>query len=302
MTRPALLAALAAASHLWLLTPGPATPSPQTSPTPRRIVSLVPAVTEMLFAMGAGDLVVGVSSFDTFPPDVASRPRVGALVDPDVERTLALRPDLVIVYDTQDDLIAQLARAEIPLYRYRHGGLPDITDTIRHVGERVGLAAAADDVAAGIERDLDEVRQRVARRPRPKTALIFGRDPGTLRGLFASGGVGFLHDMLEIAGGSDVFADVAQQNLQISTETLLARAPDVILEVHPAAGWTPERIARERSVWQSLASLPAVRRGRVHILADDRLSVPGPRVAEAVRLMARTLHPDAFGQRPSTGW
>jgi len=302
MTGPAVLAMLVAATHLWLLAPGPATVLPQTVPPPTRIVSLVPAVTEMLFAMGAGDAVVGVSSFDTFPAEVASRPRVGALVDPDVERTLALQPDLVVVYDTQDDLIAQLARAGIPIYRYRHGGLADVTDTIRQIGKRVGRAAAANEVATGIERDLDEVRRRVASRPRPRTALIFGRDPGTLRGLFASGGEGFLHDMLELAGGRDVFADVAQQNLQISTETLLARAPDVILEVHPAAGWTPERVAREQSVWQSLTALPAVRRGRVHILADDRLSVPGPRVAEAVFLMARTLHPDAFGQWPASGW
>jgi iron complex transport system substrate-binding protein len=261
---------------------------------PGRIISLVPAVTEMLFAMGAGDAVVGVSSYDSYPPEAATRPRVGALIDPDVERILSLRPDLVIVYGTQDDLVARLRRAGIAMFPYEHAGLADITATIRSVGRRVGRADAADRVAGAIEADLDAIRAAVAGRPRPGTALLFGREQGELRGLFASGGVGFLHDMLVAAGGANAFADVQRQSAQISVETLLTRAPEVIMEVHPAAGWTPERVARERQVWRALTTLPAVRDGRIYIVADDRMSVPGPRVAEAVRIMAMLLHPEAF--------
>ena len=123
---------------------------------------------------------------------------------------------------------------------------------------------------------------------------LFGREAGTLRGLFASGAFGFLHDMLVVAGGDDVFADVRAQSAQVSIETLLARAPDVIMEVHPSDGWTPEVIARDLRLWQTAPAIPAVRDGRIYILADSRLLVPGPRVAEAVRLMAEALHPDAF--------
>src|SRR5262249_39595694 len=97
-------------------------------PPPRRIISLVPATTEMLFAMGAADRIAGVSDYDRFPPEVSKFPRVGGLIDPNVERVISLRPDLVIVYDTQTDLKQQLERARIPMFRYVHRRLPDITE------------------------------------------------------------------------------------------------------------------------------------------------------------------------------
>jgi iron complex transport system substrate-binding protein len=244
----------------------------------------------MLFAMGAGDRVVGVSSFDRFPPEALQKPRVGGLVDPDLERILSLAPDLVVTYGTQGELIDRLRRSRIDVFDYAHAGLADITATIRTLGARIGVAEAGARLAATIERDLSRIQQRVAGRPRPRTAVIIGRELGGLRGLHASAGVGFLHDMLELAGGADVFADVARQSLQVSIELLLARAPDVILELHPPEGWTPERIARERDVWSALPSLPAVRTGRIHILSDHRLIVPGPRVAEGVQLIADALH------------
>lgn len=262
--------------------------------TPRRIVSLVPAVTEMLFAIGAGDAVVGISSFDRYPPEALERTRVGALVDPDVERMLSLKPDLAIVYGTQGDLIERLERAGVPMFNYEHAGLTDITATLRALGARVGYAGEADRLAAQIERDIAAIRSRVAGRQRPRTAVIIGREPGSLRGIYASAGIGFLHDMLEAAGGDDVFADVVRQNLQVSVEILLARAPQVIIEVHPPEGWTPERLARERDLWQAFAGLPAVRNARVHLIADDAVLVPGPRVVEGIRRMAEVLHPDAW--------
>ena len=98
---------------------------------PRRIVSLIPAVTEMIFAMGAGDRVVGVSAYDRYPPQVDRIARVGGLIDPNVERIFSLKPDLVIVYDTQEDLKQRLDRAAIPFYRYEHRALPDIAATMR---------------------------------------------------------------------------------------------------------------------------------------------------------------------------
>lgn len=255
-----------------------------------RIVSLVPAVTEMLFAIGAGADVVGVSSYDRFPPEAMTRPKVGALVDPDFERILSLRPDLVVVYGTQTDLIARLNRARIASLRYELAGLAEVTATIRQIGDRLGRAPEATALAARIDRDLADIKRSVAGKPKPKTVLIFGREPGSLRGIYASGGVGFMHDMLEAAGGTDIFSDVKRQNLQATTEMLLTRAPEVILEVHPGDPWPQARIDEERRVWNTLASVPAVRAGRIYELVDDRLSIPGPRIADAVRILAGALH------------
>jgi iron complex transport system substrate-binding protein len=216
---------------------------------------------------------------------------VGALVDPDFERILSLKPELVFVCGTQTDLIARLERARVPVFRYEHAGLADVTTTIRAIGDRIQRTDASRVLTARIQRELDDVRKRVAGKPRPKTAIVFEREPGTLRGIFASAGVGFMHDLLELAGGADVFGDIRRQSVQASTELLLARAPDVIIEVYGEAQWSADRLKNELNVWAALQSIPAVRNKRVHILIDDRLAVPGPRVAEAARVLAGLIHP-----------
>ncbi|MGD9902645.1 MAG: ABC transporter substrate-binding protein [Vicinamibacterales bacterium] len=264
-----------------------------TAAAPRRIVSLVPALTEMLFAIGAGPQVVAVSSFDTHPPAVTRLPKVGALLDPDVERVLSLSPDLVAVYGSQVDLKRQLARASIPVFDYRHAGLADVFTTLRALGARTGHAARADQVASGLEARIDAVRRRVAPRPRPRVLLVFGRETGALRNVYASGGRGFLHDMLTAAGGVNVFADVRQESVQATTEVMLTRAPDVILELRERADWTAADTAAAKAAWARLASVPAVQAGRVLVLAGEGLVVPGPRVADAVERLADALHPGA---------
>lgn len=284
MTRRLFATILAAA----LLATAPAAQAPAAG---QRLISLVPAATEMLFAIGAGTDVVGVSSFDEYPAEVRSRTRVGALVDPDFERILTLRPTLVVAYGSQADLIARLERSRIPVFAYRQGGLADVTATMRELGRRVGRAAAADAAARDIEAQLAAVRRRVAPLPRPKTMLVFSRETGTLRGMYVSGGVGFLHDLLVTAGGTNVFADVPRENIQASSEQVLARAPEAILELWPSRGWTAARAAQERDTWRQLPSIPAVRDSRVVLLADDKLTIPGPRVADVARILAEALHP-----------
>ena len=247
----------------------------------------------MLFATGAGPQVVAVSSYDEFPAEVKALPKVGALLDPDTERILALRPDLVIVYGSQSELHTQLERAGLRTFNYRHGGIGRTLDTIRELGAATGHRPEADSLASSLQARLDAVRARVKGLPQPKTLLVFDRQPGVLRDIYASGGVGFLHEMLEIAGGKNVFADVARESVQPSTETLLARAPDVILEVR-AAGLLENNPPTGRDAWSVLSSVPAVRNRRVHLLIGDYLVVPGPRLAMATEAFARALHPDAF--------
>ncbi len=265
----------------------------QQAPLPRRIISLIPATTEMLFAMGASDRLVGVSNYDQFPPEVNRLTRVGGLLDPNVERVLSLRPDLVIVYETQDDLRQQLARAGIPTFSYTHRGLPDITETMRAIGVRIGMKDAADRAAARIEQQLADVKARVAGRPRPKTLLVFGHDPGALRHVDASGGYGFLHDVLEIAGGADVLADLKEQSVELSTETILMRAPEVIIDLRYGAPVPADQVEAQRRVWNVVPSVPAVRNNRVYVLVGDEFVVPGPRIVLAAERFARTLHPEA---------
>src|SRR5262249_30325435 len=157
-------------------------------------------------------------------------PKVGALLDPDTEKILAMRPDLVLIYGSQDALRAQLTKAGIAFFEYRHQGLADIAPVFRQLGELTGHAREATARWNEIDRRLEAVRAKVAGHPRPRTLLVMGRAPRSLRNLDASGGIGFLHDMLTLAGGENIFADVRQQAVRASTEMLLARAPDVVLD------------------------------------------------------------------------
>ena len=259
---------------------------------PQRIISIIPSTTEMLFAMGAGPRVIGVGNFDRYPPEALTRTKVGGLIDPDVERIISLKPDLVVVYGTQTDLRAQLERAGIPMFLYQHAGLADITDDhsrARHARRQRQRRAQA--LADRIEAEIADVKKRVAGRPRPRTLLVFGRDAETLRGIYASGAVGFLHDMLEAAGGTNVFADVKRQSIQTTSELAVARAPEVIIEIGVDTASTK---GRNLSAWDALASIPAVRNKRIYQLRGDGMMNPGPRISASVRRMAEVLHPEAF--------
>ena len=261
-----------------------------------RIISLVPALTEMLYAIGAGPQVVAVSSYDEEPAAVRALPRVGALLDPDVERILSLKPDLVVTYGSQGDLQQQLQRASIATFDYRHGGLATITATMRALGTRTGHAGEAEQAASAIEAGLADIRRRTANRPKPRVLLVFGRERDSLRNIWASGGRGFLHDMLEAAGGLNVMADVERESVQTTTEMVLTRRPDVIVELRSNAVAGSEAHDDAGAAWARLASVPAVRDKRIHVLTGRGLVVPGPRVAESTRTLAVTLHPEAFAR------
>lgn len=258
---------------------------------PKRIISIIPAATEMLFAMGAGDRVLAIGSYDHFPPEAQTLPRVGALVDPNVEQILQMRPDLVVMYGTQTELQRRLERANIPYYSYVHKGLADITETIRTLGLRAGAGAAASALASRIERQLADVRERVSRARRPKTLLVFERERRSLRNIYASGGVGFLHDMLVTAGGDDAVGDIHRQSVQMSTEMALARAPELIIELRYSRDDVNDA---DISAWNRLASVPAVKNHRVVLLTGEEFVVPGPRVGAATQRLAAAIHPELF--------
>ncbi len=279
----ALAACLFACSN-----PSSDTSLPGTRPA-TRVVSLVPAATEILFAIGAGPRVVAVSSFDHYPPEVESLPRVGALLDPDIERIISLRPDLVVVFEGQAELRDKLRQAGIGTFSYPRPTVEDILKAMRALGLRVGFGPQAAKQADAIEARLEAIRRSAKGRPHPQTMLVIGRDPGTLRNIYVSGGFGFLNDLLTIAGGTNVFQNVARENLQVTTEAILAAQPDVLIEVVAARPWTAADIERERRVWDELSSLPAVRSHRVYLMVGDEFVIPGPRIVEAATLFAGAL-------------
>jgi iron complex transport system substrate-binding protein len=171
------------------------------------------------------------------------------------------------------------------------GGLDNLMATIRQLGPLVGRTTEADQVADRIQGRFDAIRARVAGKRRPPTLLVFGHEPGTLREIDASGGVGFLSDIVALAGGDNVFGSEKRESVRVGTESILAAAPEVIIDIHYGHTLSPEQIDRDRAAWKTLPAVPAVRMGRVALLVGDEYVVPGPRLADAAEAIADVIHP-----------
>ena len=272
-------------------------PRPDGTAAPQRIIVLAPSHVEMVFALGAGQRVVGVGDYCFAPPEAKAKPRCGGTFNPNYEQMLALRPDLVVVQGKAEKVEAFCRRYGVRILHLTVEDLGMLYAAVRELGTVLGAQPEAEKLIARVRADLDAVAQRVAGRPRPKVFVCIGRQVGSLRSLYSTGGPTFLTEMLTIAGGQNVIADVATRYPTVSKEDLVARAPDVILEVH--AGWQGDQASRAKLVadWAALASLPAVRNRRIHVLTDDYLLLPGPRIAQVAARFAEVLHPEAEGRQ-----
>jgi cobalamin transport system substrate-binding protein len=249
------------------------------SPSVRRIVSLAPSSTEIVYALGASARLVGVDQFSDFPPAARSLPRVGSDLSPSVERILALKPDLVLLSTSANtrELAADLRRLGVRVIVSSGDDLSEVFDAIVQIGSALDLDGRG--LIAQLRARRDAVEKRVAGLPRPRTLVVVWTDP-----LSIAGGKSFVDGAIGSAGGDDVAADSAQPYPQYSVERLLARAPEVI--VVGSHGDTPP-------LGPLLAhpSLPAVRDHRVYRIDQDLLFRPGPRLVDGIETLSRILHP-----------
>ncbi len=255
---------------------------------PRRIVSLVPGVTEILFAIGAQDALVGVTDFCDYPPEARRKARVGDMLAPNLETLVSLRPDLVVATRSgnREETFDQLKRLGLPVYLVDEP--PSIADVLRLVGglgQLTGRRDAAAAVAAGLERRITAVRERVAGRSHPRVLYVLWPEP-----LIVPGRGSLVSELIASAGGESVTADQGQGYPRMSLEAAVGRAPEVIILARHGAGTGPA--AREQ--WQRLESLPAIRSGRLYTADGDLLHRYGPRVVDGLELLARLIHPEAF--------
>ncbi len=254
---------------------------------PHRVISLAPSVTEMLFALGVGERVVGVTSYCDYPPEARTKERVGDVMRPSLERILALRPDLVIVSTaTQLELFARrLEQMGIPLYVVDAERVEDVFRSLENLGEILEARAEAQRVVRALRARLEKVRAKVEGRPRPRVLMVVQRDP-----LIVPGRGAFMNDLVEKAGGRSITADAEREWAPYSVETVLARAPEVI--ILPSREPVTRRLTDVQ--WPELETTPALRNGRVYTLFNDLLMRPGPRLVAGVEELARVLHPEVF--------
>ena len=259
---------------------------------PVRIVSTFPSVTETLFALGAGDHVVGVSNYCHYPPAVLSLPKVGTYMKPDPEKIALLRPDLVIIQDQAVGLADRLSALGIRHVGVKVGSLAEVYSMIRDIGKAVALPEQAERLNSDIRARLDGFRAEASGKPRPHVLLIVGRTPGILTNLIGVGSNAYLGELLEIAGASNVLKGTAIAYPPISMETVVRLNPDIILDssMMGEAGANPGPMQELlRQPWLTHHELLAVRNGTVFGLATESLVTPGPRVVEAVAAIRNKL-------------
>ena len=253
---------------------------------PRRIVSLVPSVTEILFAVGAQDALVGVTDLCDYPPEARRKAHVGDMLTPNLETLVTLRPDLVVATPSgnREETFDDLRRLGIPVYLVDPVSVADVLRLITGLGELTGRRADASAVASRLARRVNAVRVRVAGRPHPRVLYVLWPDP-----LIVPGGGSLVSELIGLAGGESVTADQGRGYPRMSLEAAVAQAPEVIILARHGATTGPVAM----SPWQRLESLPAVRNGRIYAIDGDLVHRYGPRIADGLERLERLIHPEA---------
>jgi len=258
----------------------------------QRIVSTAPSLTETLFALGVGERVVAVSDWCHRPEAARRLPKVGGFANPSVEAILAQRPDLVVFVEGLAETARQLEGMGVPTLVVSSEDLAGIQGSVLQIAERVGVPERGRELVAEMQAQLRAVEAAAARGPRPRVLMVISRATGSLSGLYAVGPESFLGELLARAGGDNIAAGTRAAYPKLSLEEILARDPEVIIEVVGMAyadGGFEEKAAEAKALWGAYPGLTAVRRGAVVPVLDDALFQPGPRVAEQARQLGELL-------------
>jgi len=262
---------------------------------PQRIVSTAPSITELLYALGLGDRIVGVDRFSRYPPEVLRKQKIGDYANPNLEVIASLRPDLVMIPTNPVKLAERLATLRLKVLEIDQEGIAKLYDSFRIVGQATGTVEQAARLTSTVRGQLETVRARAAPLKRTRMMFVVGRTPNRLDGLIVVGQASYLNEIIALAGGENVFRDAVASYPEVSLEEVLARNPDVIVDMGDMAdtvGVTDEHKREVTSLWERLTSVAAVKQHRVHAVASDVYVVPGPRVVEAAKAFFAMLHPE----------
>jgi cobalamin transport system substrate-binding protein len=254
---------------------------------PQRIVSLVPSVTEVIYALGGEDRLVGRTDFCDYPPAARTKPSVGGMISPSLETLVALRPDLVIVTNAgnREETFRQIVRLGVPVYEVAADRIADVKDVVRRLGALTDREAAVGPLLERIDRRVAAVREAVRPYRRPRVLYVLWPEP-----LIVPGRSALVTELIDIAGGDSITASDADAYPRYSLEAAVAKSPEVIVLANHGTGGGPVALDR----WTRLTSLPAIRNGRVHSVEGNLMHRYGPRMLDGLDQLARAIHPEAF--------
>lgn len=262
---------------------------------PSRIVSLAPSVTETLYAIGMGDKVVGVTEYCKFPPQAHQNPIVAGFSDVNLEAVLRQKPDLVALPVDKIRNKTNLERLGLTVMPLNTRSLSGLMETIQRLGEATGHDKEARAIVDKIQATIAVAKAKAEGRPRPRVLFSIMHSYqglGYITEINAVGRDGFFSQLIEIAGGDNVY----QGNLsfpRLSREAIIFLNPEVIIDIIPES----EDLEAVRRDWLSLTSVDAVKNGRIIFLTDNSDTVPGPRSYETLAKLSRAFHPEAWPEK-----
>jgi iron complex transport system substrate-binding protein len=252
--------------------------------SPQRIISLAPNVTEILFALGLGNRVAGVTSYCDFPDAAKEKEKIGDTLHPNLEKIISLKADLVVVSTSSqlENLTRRLDQLAIPVYVTNPRTVPEVVASIRSLGEVTGTSERAAEVAVGMESRINAVEQRARGLTRPSVFYVLQTGP-----LITAGRKTFINDLITIAGGKSISGDETADYPQYSRETVVARTPEII--VAPSSHGS--ELVKQSDLRRDFATTPAIRSNRIVWVNPDLVDRPGPRIVEGLEQLAKGLHP-----------
>jgi iron complex transport system substrate-binding protein len=262
---------------------------------PQRIISLAPSITEILFALGVGDRVVGVSTYCDYPPEATRVDRIGTFLQPNVERILAKRPDLVIGVPSPSNRapVERLEDLGLHVLIVDPERIAAIEAAIHTIAGAVGVPAAGDKLVADMQREIDAVTARLDGAPRRSVLMLVGRSP------FIAAGAGTYQDeLITLAHGDNLAAPTAEAWPTVNLEYIVARAPQVIIDASMGSEEAPDHDAA-LAFWSGFPAIPAVRDRRIYGYRAYELLRPGPRAPATLARVARFIHPERFADQPA---
>jgi iron complex transport system substrate-binding protein len=255
---------------------------------PGRIIALAPSLTEILYFLGLGDRVVGVTQFSSYPPEAAKKPRVGSYINLNIERIITLSPDFVIgtVDGNERGDVELLEQAGIKVFVVNPRNVEEVIQTIEKVGDLCGVPQRAKALSQQLAHRVDHIVQKTNSRRKPLVFLQIQLQP-----IMTVNENTFHHDLIRLAGGRNMTEEEPILYPRISLEEVIRRKPEVILI---SSMEREGRFEKARLEWLKWTSIPAAQTGRVHLIDSDLIDRPSPRFIEGLETMAEFLHPEAF--------
>ena len=259
-----------------------------------RILSLTPSVTEILFALGLGDNIVGRSNYCNFPPQAKKIPAVGDTINLNLERIVSLKPTVAFVVTKRADVVRTLEGLGIRTVALESDTMVELMLTIETIGLETGRTGPAGNLKEDILGRLDKVRRRVRGLGRPKVLFAFPMAVGSTNMMVAGRGT-FVDELLDVAGAENAFPDTADWPT-ITPQRVIQLAPEIVIVNAVGNDAAPDRTDAIRRAWENWTSIPAVAKGRVYILQDAFLTIPGPSVGLAADRLSRIIHRPGLGE------